>query len=127
MKKIITILTLVFLSNAAMSAQIKTDINSKQASTMIAKDNKIIVLDVRTPEEFSAGHIKGAINIDIRQTDAFSKINRLNKNSKYIVHCRTNRRSAIAVDYMMKNGFKSIFQISDGFSGWEENKLPKQK
>lgn len=94
---------------------------------MLLKDKKIIVLDVRTAEEFSYGHIKGALNIDIRQPDAFSKIDKLNKNAKYIVHCRTNHRSGIAVNHMIQSGFKNIYQMMDGWSGWSMNNLPVQK
>ena len=94
---------------------------------MLQKDKKWIVLDVRSAEEFNSGHIKGALNIDIRQPDAFSKIDKLNKNAKYIVHCRTNHRSGMAVEHMMQSGFKNIYQMMDGWSGWSMNNLPVQK
>jgi rhodanese-related sulfurtransferase len=94
---------------------------------MLQKGSKLIVLDVRSPEEYTDGHIKGAINIDIRQDDAFGKIDKLNRNAKYIVYCRTNHRSGIAVDHMMKSGFKNVYQMMDGFPGWAANKLPVQK
>jgi len=44
---------------------------------MLQKDKKLVVLDVRTSDEFREGHIKGAINIDIKQPDALSKIDKL--------------------------------------------------
>ncbi|MDD4970283.1 MAG: rhodanese-like domain-containing protein [Paludibacter sp.] len=119
---------LLFLSTfTVLEAQTKTEVNSKQASVLLQKDSKLIVLDVRTPEEFKEGHIKGAINIDIRQEDAFSKIDKLNKNAKYLVYCRTNHRSGLAVDHMLQNGFSNVYQMMDGFPGWAANKLAIQK
>jgi len=124
---LIPVLFFLLTSFASINAQKKTEVNSKQASVLIQKDSKLIVLDVRTPEEFKEGHIKGAINIDIRQEDAFSKIDKLNKNAKYLVYCRTNHRSGMAVDHMMQSGFRNVTQMMDGFPGWAANKLAVQK
>jgi len=126
--KILIPVLLLFLSTfAALEAQTKKEVNSKQANTMLQKDSKLFVLDVRTPEEFKEGHIKGAINIDIRQEDAFSKIDKLDRNIKYLVYCRTNHRSGMAVDHMMKSGFKTVYQMMDGFPGWAANNLASEK
>ncbi|MBP6662196.1 MAG: rhodanese-like domain-containing protein [Paludibacter sp.] len=126
-KLLLPVIALLFCSFTTITAQNKVSVSSKQVSSMLLKDKKIIVLDVRTAEEFSYGHIKGALNIDIRQPDAFSKIDKLNKNAKYIVHCRTNHRSGIAVNHMIQSGFKNIYQMMDGWSGWSMNNLPVQK
>jgi len=124
---LIPVLFLLLSSLASINAQTRTEVNSKQASVLIQKDSKLIVLDVRTPEEFKEGHIKGAINIDIRQEDAFSKIDKLNRNAKYLVYCRTNHRSGMAVDHMMQSGFRNVTQMMDGFPDWAANKLAVQK
>ena len=124
---LIPVLFLLLSSLASINAQTRTEVNSKQASVLIQKDSKLIVLDVRTLEEFKEGHIKGAINIDIRQEDAFSKIDKLNRNAKYLVYCRTNHRSGMAVDHMMQSGFRNVTQMMDGFPDWAANKLAVQK
>ncbi len=126
-KLLLPVLALLFCSFTTITAQTKVEVNSKQVNSMLQKDKKWIVLDVRSAEEFNSGHIKGAQNIDIRQADAFSKIDKLNKNAKYIVHCRTNHRSGMAVEHMMQSGFKNIYQMMDGWSGWSTNNLPVQK
>jgi len=126
-KLLLPVLALLFCSFTTITAQTKVEVNSKQVNSMLQKDKKWIILDVRSAEEFNSGHIKGAVNIDIRQPDAFSKIDKLNKNAKYIVHCRTNHRSGMAVEHMMQSGFKNIYQMMDGWSGWLTNNLPVQK
>ena len=121
--------TLLFLLSFTVLAQAQKviQVTSNEVSTMLAKDKKWVVLDVRTPDEFKEGHIKNAINIDINSDDAFQKIDKLNKNNKYIVHCRTHHRSDKAVEYMNKHGFKTIYQMMDGYSGWSSNNKPVEK
>jgi phage shock protein E len=126
-KVFIQIIILLLTSFTVIHAQNKTELNSKEASAMLQKDKKVIVLDVRTPVEFNEGHIKGAINIDIRQPDAFVKIDKLDHNAKYLVHCRTNHRSKAAVDHMVQSGFITVYQMTDGMNGWINNNLPVER
>lgn len=121
--------TLLFLISftAMTQAQKIIQITSTEVSSLLDKDKKWIVLDVRTPAEFKEGHIKNAVNIDINADDSHQKIDKLNKKAKYIVHCRSNHRSAAAVEYMSKQGFKTIYQMSDGYTGWSTNKQPIEK
>jgi len=123
---LITLIAAFALAPIVNSQQIK-QITSTEANTMLQKDKKLIVLDVRTSEEFNVGHIKGAINIDIRQNDALAKIDKLDRNARYIVHCRTHHRSQTAVDHMAQSGFKNVYQMTDGFMGWSQNGLPQVK
>lgn len=121
--------TLLFLVSFTVLAQAQkvVQVTSNEVSTMLAKDKTWIVLDVRTPDEFKEGHIKNALNIDINSDDAYQKIDKLNKNNKYIVHCRTHHRSDKAVAYMNTHGFKTIYQMMDGFSGWSTSNKPVVK
>jgi rhodanese-related sulfurtransferase len=67
-----------------------------------------VVIDVRTPEEFAAGHIAGARNINVEAPDFASKIADLDKGAAYLLYCRSGRRSAIAADEMVKAGFTKV-------------------
>lgn len=125
--KIILPMLLLFIVTNMLTAQQLKQIDSKEANTMLQKNPKLIVLDVRTAQEFNAGHIKGAVNIDVRQADAFSKIDKLDRNATYIVHCRTFHRSTAAVNHMRDSGFKNVYQMMDGWSGWSQNGLPAEK
>jgi rhodanese-related sulfurtransferase len=118
--KIISFSILLFIFSAFTPTDLKV-INSKEASKMLKSKIKYVILDVRTPAEFKSGHIKGAINIDINQNDAYSKIDKLDHKAKYIVYCRTKNRSQVAVDYMISKGFKEVYKMQDGITGWVAN------
>ena len=126
-KLVLSFIVILLSSFAFANAQKIKSVNSTEVNAMLSKANKIVVLDVRTADEFAMGHVKGAINIDIRQADATSRIDKLDKKATYVVHCRTNRRSQIAVDHMVQAGFTNIYQMMDGMMGWNQNNLPVVK
>lgn len=127
LQRIVWLLLLSITTFVSVQAQSVTPISSKEAYAMLSAKKNLIVIDARTPEEFSAGHVKGAININIRQSDAYAKIDKLNPQKKYVVYCRTNHRSQVVVDYMKQKGFTQVFQITDGWTGWSANGLPVDK
>ena len=86
-----------------------------------------VVLDVRTEKEFTAGHIPGAMNIDVNATDFDEKVAKLDKGKTYLVHCAAGRRSAAASRKMEGLGFKNIFDLSPGFNGWTKAGKPTEK
>lgn len=84
-----------------------------------ASDTSVVVLDVRTPEEFQSGHIQNAINVDYQGADFAGEINKLDKTKTYAVYCHSGRRSGLATDIMAKNGFKSVFNLNGGVIEWQ--------
>jgi phage shock protein E len=78
------------------------------ASKAVGMLDSRVVIDVRTPAEFAAGHIAGAQNIDVEAADFASRIASLDKKASYLVYCRSGRRSAIAADQMAAAGFTDI-------------------
>lgn len=84
----------------------------------------LVVLDVRTREEFDAGHIDGAIVIDVRQDDFDDRVAELDRDVPYVVYCRTGNRSARATAIMSELGFTDLTEITDGIVGWVAAGLP---
>ena len=86
-----------------------------------------MVLDVRTREEYAAGHIPGAVNIDVNAPDFQEKISKLDKNKTYLVHCAAGVRSARACDRMSRLDFSKLYNLGGGFRAWEKagNKAEK--
>lgn len=87
------------------------------------KEKNTIILDVRTPDEFKNGHIKGAINIDF-YNNFLNHIGKLNKSKNYLLYCRSGNRSNTALKIMGKAGFKNVFHLKNGIISW---KLPLEK
>ncbi len=91
-------------SSASSSASVSSDsASSGQANTAIGT-----LIDVRTPEEFADGHLKGATNIDFNSADFAEKINELDKDAEYTLYCRSGRRSGLAVEAMKAAGFTKV-------------------
>ena len=81
-------------------------------------DTSIVILDVRTPEEFREGHLPNAILMDYYADDFRAQINKLDKNARYLVYCRTGRRSSDAIRMMRMDGFKSLQNMDGGIVQW---------
>ena len=84
----------------------------------------VICLDVRSNEEYAAGHIPGAINIDVLQPDFESNcIKRLSKDHTIAVYCRSGKRSKKAAQILSKQHFQ-VIELNDGFLGWTQDSKP---
>ena len=83
------------------------------------KAPRTIVLDVRTPAEFSAGHLPAAKNVDFEGTDFAAGIAALDKSATYALYCRSGNRSGKAMEQMAAAGFTHLYDLSGGISAWE--------
>ena len=79
-----------------------------------ASQTGAVVVDVRTPEEFAAGHLPNAVNVNVEDPTFESQIASLDKGATYVVYCRSGRRSAIATDAMAAAGFTSVYNLNGG-------------
>lgn len=79
-------------------------------------------VDVRTPEEFAAGHAARTINIPL--ADLPGKLDRLEKNEPVYLICQSGRRSKEAAEILKQNGFKWIFNVTGGTNEWTAEGLP---
>ncbi len=79
----------------------------------------MVVLDVRTPEEYAAGHLAGAVNIDLESADFSERIDELDPKSSYDVYCRSDNRSGVAVEEMVDDGFVDVVHLDGGIVDWE--------
>lgn len=73
-----------------------------------------VLLDVRTPSEFSSGHIDKAVNIDFEDSSFVSEVKKLDTTKTYFVYCRSGNRSGQAISIMKSNGIKNIYELSGG-------------
>lgn len=97
------------------------------ADALLKKDKSVVVLDVRTPEEFKAGHIPGAINVDFNGDNFDKELAKLDRNKTYLLHCAAGGRSAQAEDQMVELKFQSVLHLKEGFNGWKKQGKPIEK
>jgi rhodanese-related sulfurtransferase len=116
---------------ADSSTQTVTDppvkhVNPNEAQKLIA-EKKVIVLDLRTPGEFKAAHITGATNIDFLASDFETRIDQLDTNKTYLVHCASGGRSTHSLPVFHKHHFELLYHLDGGIKAWEKAGLPVEK
>jgi len=86
--------------------------------------NNVQLVDVRTSEEFNAGHIEGAINIDFKNEEVFyQSFQRLDKKNPVYVYCRSGNRSKKSADKLLEMGFSKVYDLKGGYIDWNLNEL----
>lgn len=111
----------------AFASQGLRDVTPKEAHEAIQSDPSILILDIRTPREFAAGHIEGAINIDYYDPDFAAKIGALDPSRTYVMHCQAGGRSDALMRAFSQSPFKDVMHIPAGYSGWRREGLPVVK
>ena len=119
MKKIITCLLALLGMTTACGQKNYENVDVAGFAELIA-DSTVIVLDVRTADEFRDGHIEGAVNIDVKESDFLEKAKAMLPSGKTIaVYCRSGRRSANACNQLSAEGYKT-FNLKGGIIAWTE-------
>ena len=78
----------------------------------------LVILDVRTAQEFSMNHLRGAINLDLKSPSFSELISGLDKKKAYLVYCRTGIRSSRTVLLMSDLGFRELYSLVGGINRW---------
>jgi len=84
-----------------------------------AKLSGTVIIDVRTPAEFAAGHIAGAVNVDVQSATFGQQIATLDRAKNYAVYCRSGNRSKAAKAAMQQAGFSHVFDLAGGIQAWQ--------
>ncbi len=82
------------------------------------------IIDVRTPEEYNAGHVDGALLISVEAPDFQQQIAALDPNGTYALYCRSGNRSAVAASIMAQMGYLHIYDLEGGFTDLEGAGMP---
>jgi rhodanese-related sulfurtransferase len=122
------IFSFFFLLTALNTVQAQfVNITPEQAAVKIKK-KRIVVLDVRTKEEFAQGHLPRAVNMDVQDSVNFmQQIQSLRKNKTYVVYCRSGKRSVKASEILLNNQFKHIYNMEGGILAWKGELLKQNE
>ena len=99
----------------------------EQAYNYIKKnqgDEDMVLLDVRTKEEYDKAHLQNAVLIDYKQVSFPAEIEKLDKNKTYLIYSGDDYRSANAFELMKELRFKNIHYIIGGIDQWRKQNLP---
>lgn len=77
------------------------------------------IIDVRTEEEYAEVRIPGARLFDIHDPEFSDRITQLDRETPYLVYCRSGNRSSHAMAFMRQIGFRSVYNLDDGMLGWD--------
>ncbi len=118
-------LALMLFSACANNGNIR-DISAKALIEQL-KDSEMLILDVRTPREYAAGHVPGAINMP--HTSITSQLEKLqeHKNKAIVIYCKSGRRAGMAEQILSDAGFKQLLHLDGDMDGWLEGNYPVEK
>jgi phage shock protein E len=128
--KYLPILPLLLIGFSACTQPVLKTIGLKEAQALlVANDPNLQIVDLRTPAEIKeTGIIAGAKVMDYTAPDFSAKVKQLSKKRPVLVYCAAGGRSASAAQQLHQQGFKMVYDMSPGMSGWlnEGNKTVKQ-
>lgn len=96
------------------------DISDVELVAMMADRPDLVLIDVRTQKEWDDGHIGGACFLDFLENDFATRAAALPKDRPIAVYCAAGGRSADAMVLLSKQGFKEVYNLRDGYYGWED-------
>lgn len=124
-------LALSVLGTACSSDTITQSIElvSPATAAQVIEDDPagLVVLDIRTLEEFNDARLADAIVVDFYADDFAAQLDTLDKNVPYVMYCRTGNRTSEAVKTMKKLGFVKVYEIDGGIVNWVEQGYPIER
>ncbi len=115
------------LTVSCSQGQNKAVLDAKAFADKVNTATGATLIDVRTPEEYAAGHLANARNIDWNGGHFEHMVMDLDKSKPVLVYCLKGGRSASAASKMRSMGFKEVYELEGGIEKWEAAKLPVVK
>jgi phage shock protein E len=105
-------------STDAEAAGIRLVSATEGASLQADPPDDLVILDVRTPEEFAEGHLDGAVMIDFYEADFADRLGELDSEVPYLLYCRSGNRSGQTTVIMRDLGFTDVADVDGGIVAW---------
>jgi rhodanese-related sulfurtransferase len=97
---------------------------TEAAAVIDGASDDLVILDVRTPEEFAEGHLDGALMLDFYEPDFANQLAALDRDVPYVLYCRSGNRSGQVLPVMDELGFTAVTEIAGGIVAWQADGLP---
>ncbi|WP_159018282.1 rhodanese-like domain-containing protein [Algibacter sp. L3A6] len=123
MKKISILITIFFcaimFNCKAQNDDIVTKVTPEELVVLLKEQKEIKLIDVRTPEEYGAGHISRAENINFFSENFSESLAELDKEEPLVIYCKSGRRSGKSVATFKESGFTKIYELEGGVLNWK--------
>ncbi len=116
MKKVNIIMLMLSLVGTLFAQK---NVTVDEAKALIKNEKDLVIVDVRRPQEFSAGHLENAIVIDFYAPSFKQDLAKLSKEKPILLYCRTGRRSGIALQYLTEMGYTKVYNMLGGITQWK--------
>jgi thioredoxin 1 len=125
--RIIGLITLAIVLNSCSNGQTQSAkaISATEFAAKLKEFPSAPIVDVRTPGEFSKGHLQYARNISLNSNNFTQQISTLDKTKPVFVYCLSGSRSAYAADRMKSMGFTEVYDLNGGLLKWRSANLPE--
>jgi phage shock protein E len=124
-KWIAAVLPLLALSASLALAVGASNVTSGQARKLIAGKQGMLLLDVRTPEEYRQARLRGSLLIPLNELER--RLREIPKGRPLLVYCAVGSRSVAAAGFLASKGYREVYNMSDGLVGWYNHGYPLER
>lgn len=110
-------------SEAAGATGVRLVSPADAAAIATQSPDGLVILDIRTPEEFNSGHLQGATLLDFYEPDFAERLAELETDVPYLLYCRSGNRSGQTAELMTDLGFTDVAEVGGGIVAWEASGL----
>jgi rhodanese-related sulfurtransferase len=121
MKKVVLVLLLLVTTVTQVWAA-ERNISARDAKALLDANKNVCLLDVRTPQEYSQGRLAGSVLIPIGEFER--RFREVPKNKTIVVYCAVGSRSKPVAGFLAQQGYKDVYNMTDGIVGWYRNGFP---
>jgi rhodanese-related sulfurtransferase len=124
LRQFFSVLTCLVMGGRTDSAQQHEAVSPQQFQQLLEGQSQLQLIDVRTPQEYEAGHLAEAQLITLQRKDFQQQIRQLDVNQPIFVYCRSGRRSNLAASQLAEVGFVQVYDLQGGLAAWSRSGLP---
>lgn len=118
---VVIVLAFAFMAfrNVSQQNSCFENLSPAEFKKMLEEQEDVVLLDVRTDNEFNSGHIQDAKNVNYFASNFRQKIKEMNQDKTYLVYCRSGGRSAKACNILCQEGMTKVYNLSGGILAWK--------
>jgi len=120
----VAVLALSVAGCGAADTAVVESVTAADAAALLADDPAAVLLDIRTPAEFGEGRLEGAVNVDFYAADFADQLAQLDRDTTYVIYCRSGNRTTAALEVFRDLGFTSVHAVDGGIVAWESTGHP---